>query len=152
MALSIYRELSTGSYAVIKQDGSSESSLPVITTHDGVLGEVVETKLYIRNDDPTEYYTNITVKAISKTSPDDTIGTASGHGVKLSTLATQPTEAQWAAMDYGNTISFSDIGASGLADTSSYLSFWYRVEVPAGTPADNKENIILRISYTANAV
>lgn len=159
MALDIYREVSTGTYAVYGIDGAGDDHLPIITTHDGVLGEVVEVKLFIRNDDPTEYYQGITVTPISKTSPDDTIGTESGHGVKLyrrGTLSTdlqpQPTEAEWAAIDYGAFVSFPNIGQAASGDDSSYLAFWYRVEVPAGSPADNKDNITLRLSYTAYPV
>ena len=151
MALDIYREVSTGTYALYGRYGVDDGLLPVITTHDGVLGEIVEIKLFVRNDDSTEYYTNIVVTPVSKTVPDDTIGTASGHGVKLSAGSTQPTEAEWEAIDYGDAITLSDIGSLGAGDDSTYLGFWYRVEVPAGTPADNKENIVLRLSYTANA-
>jgi hypothetical protein len=152
MALDIYREVSTGIYAVYGRDGVDDGLLPIITTHDGILGEVVEIKLFVRNDDPTEYYEGISVAPVSKTLPDDTIGTSSGHGVKLNLGSTQPTEAEWGAIDYGDSISLPDIGASGSGDTSTYLAFWYRVEVPAGTPADNKENIVLRLSYTASPV
>ena len=156
MALSIYREVSSGTYAVYGQDGVEDGFLPIVTTHDGVLGEVVEVKLFVRNDDPTEYYQGVTVTPVSKTTPDETIGTANGHGVKLyrrgslsTSLQPQPTEAEWGAVDYGEAISLPDIGAFGSGDTSSYLAFWYRVEVPAGAPANNKENIVLRLSYTA---
>lgn len=152
MGLDIYREVSTGIYAVYSQYNVSDGLLPIITTHDGVLGEVVETKLFVRNEDVTEYYEDITVAPVSKTSPDETIGTANGHGVKLRVGGTQPTESEWGAIDHGNSISFSDLGTSGSGDISTYLAFWYRVETPAGSPADNKENIVLRLFYTANAV
>jgi hypothetical protein len=152
MALDIYREVSTGTYAVYGRDGVDDNLLPIITTHDGVLGEVVEVKLFVRNDDSSEYYRNITVTPVCKTSPDDTLGIVTGHGVKLNLGSDQPTEAEWEAIDYGQGISLEDIGASGSGDTSTYTAFWYRVEAPAGAPADNKENIVLRVSYTASAV
>jgi len=151
MALDIYREVSTGTYAVYGRDGVVDGLLPIVTTHDGVLGEVVEIRLRVRNDDSTEYYTNVVVTPVSKTIPDDTIGTASGHGVKLNVGETQPTEAEWEAIDYGDPITLSNIGSLGSGDDSTYLAFWYRVEVPAGASADNKENIVLRLSYTASA-
>jgi hypothetical protein len=152
VALDLYREISTGAYSIHKIDGASDNLLPITTTHDGVLGEVVEVKLFVRNDDVTEYYQNVVVLPVSKTTPDETIGTANGHGVKLRAGAVQPTEAEWDAIDYGSSISLSNIGSAGSGDTSSYLPFWYRVEVPAGAPADNKENIVLRLSYTAYPV
>lgn len=152
MALDIYREVSTGTYAVYGQDGVGDGLLPIITTHDGVIGETVEIKLFVRNDSTAEYYESIIVTPVSKTSPDETDGVSNGHGVKLSLGTTQPTEGQWSAIDYGEAITLSDIGVVGTADTSTYLPFWYRVEVPAGAPADNKENLVLRLSYVASAV
>jgi hypothetical protein len=152
MALDVYREISTGAYSIYKIDGANDNLLPVITTHDGVLGEVVETKLFVRNDDSTEYYQNIAVLPVSKTTPDETISTANGHGVKLFAGAVQPTEAEWESIDYGVSVSLSNIGSAGSGDNSTYLPFWYRVEVPAGAAADNKENIVLRLSYTAYPV
>jgi len=152
MGLDIYREVSTGVYTIYGQDGVDDGLLPIVTTHDGILGETVEIKLFVRNDDSTEYYEGISVDPISKTSPDDTIGTATGHGVKLSLGSSQPTEAQWEAIDYSASIDVPNIGSSGSGDISTYTAFWYRVEVPAGSPADNKENIVLRLSYTAYPV
>ena len=108
MGLDIYREVSTGAYAVYGRDSVDDGLLPIITTHDGVLGEVVETKLFVRNDNLAEYYEGVTITPVSKTLPDDTLGTASGHGVKLSLGSTQPTEGQWGAIDYGSSISLSD--------------------------------------------
>jgi len=150
MGLGIYREVSAGVYSIYKVDGASDSLLPITTTHDGVLGEVVEVKLFIRNNNASEYYTDIELEPVSKTVPSDVIGTATGHGVKMRAGNTQPTEAEWDAIDYATTLSFSDIGSSGSADTNTYLPFWYRIECPAGAPADNKENVVLRLYYTAN--
>jgi hypothetical protein len=152
VALDLYREVSTGAYSIYTRYGVDDGFLPITTTHDGVLGENIEIQLFVRNDDITEYYEDITVAPVCTTTPDETLGTANGHGVKLSSGSTQPTEAQWGAIDYANTVSLSNIGSAGNGDTSTYLPFWYRVEVPAGAPADNKENIVLRISYTASAV
>ncbi len=152
MALDIYREVSTGAYSVYKIDGASNDLLPITTTHDGVLGEVVEIKLDVRNDSTLEYYQSISVLPVSKTTPDETTAIANGHGVKLFAGETQPTEAEWEAIDYGVAVSLANIGSAGSGDTSTYLPFWYRVEVPASALADNKENLILRLSYTAYPV
>ena len=161
MSLSIYKEVSTGTYVVHQSllDPPDSNFLPVVTTHDGTLGEIVEIKLFVRNDDPTEYYENIVITPVCTTSPDDTIGTATGHGVKLyrrgslaSDIQPQPTEAEWEAIDYGTSITMPNIGISGFGDTASYLGFWYRVECPAGAKAANLENIVLRISFVAQPV
>lgn len=152
MALDLYREISTGVYSICKEYEAVDDVLPIITTHDGTLGEVVETRLFVRNDDVAEYYTNISVVPVSTTSPSDIIGVATGHGVKLRVGATQPTEAEWEMIDYGEGILIEDIGEEGAGDISTYSPFWYRVECPAGATADNKDNIILRVTSTAHPV
>lgn len=149
MTLDLYREISTGTYAVYGRDGVEDGLLPIISTHDGVLGETVEMKLFVRSDTATEYYRYITVTPVSKTSPSDVTGTDTGHGVKLRVGNTQPTEAEWDALDYASSIDIPNIGALGAGDSNTYEPFWYRIECPAGAPADNKENIVLRLSYTA---
>jgi len=151
MALNLYIQTSFSNFSEIRKAYDSESEdLPLITTHDGSLGEVVETMLFLRNNDPDEYYTGISVTAVCDTVPDDTIGTETGHGVKLRAGHSQPTEAEWECIDYANSITFDNIGGIGSPDISSYFPFWYRVEVPPGTPADNKENIFLRVFGTAH--
>jgi len=155
MAIAIYREISTGAYSIYGEYDAGDGLLPIITTHDGVLGEVVETKLFVRNDDSTEYYTSVSVIPVSLDSPSDVTGTATGHGAKLlsvSAIDDQPTESEWDVVDYASSMSLDDIGSALAGDTSTYLPFWYRIECPAGAQADNKENVVLRLSYTANAV
>lgn len=153
--IGIYREVAAGTYVAYSEYGASDGLLPIITTHDGVLGEVVETKLYIRNNNPSEYYTDITVVPVCLSSPDEVDGITTGHGVKLrleTVVGEQPTEAEWEATDYGNTVILDDLGAPGTGDTSTYSVVWLRVECPAGTSADNKENIVIRIYSTAHPV
>ena len=152
MGLDLYREVSTGTYAKYYEYGSSTTLLPIVTTHDGVLGETVEIRIFVRNDDPDEYYTNISVQPVSISDPDDVSGTTTGHGVKICAGSTQPTEAEWTAIDYASSISLSSLGSAGNGDINTYLPFWARFEVSAGSPADNRENIVLRVSYLANSV
>ena len=152
MSLDIYRETSPGVYAKFREYGATGTLLPITTTHDGTLGEVVETNLFVRSDNVYEYYTNIVILPASKTSPSEVDGISTGHGVKLSVGETQPTEAEWDAMDYSSSISISNIGSVLGGDVSSSRSFWYRQECPAGAPADNPENVVLRLSWKANAV
>jgi hypothetical protein len=152
VSLDIYYQISAGVYIPFLEDDSEDDLLPIITTHDGILGEVVERKLYVRNDDPDEWYSNITIVPISNVSPNEVDGISTGHGVKLFEGDIQPTEAEWEATDYANTLSLSELGEAGSGDTSTYLPFWYRVEVPAGTPISNRETSVLRLSFTANIV
>jgi hypothetical protein len=152
MGLDIYREVSTGVYAKHKQDSIDDGSLPITTTHDGVLGETVILKLFVRGDINTEWYEDISLIPISIVTPNEVDGTSTGYGVKLIAGDTEPTEAEWDATDYASSISLANIGTAIAGDTNTYLPFWCRQECPAGVPADNRENTSLRLSYTANPV
>jgi len=152
MTLAVYKEVSEGIYVKAKEWGILDpETSPISTTHDAVLGEVVEIKLFVRNDDALKYYTTTVVSPVVKDGTDDVSGIVTGHGVKLCYSPIQPTEAEWDAIDYGTTITIGAIGESGLGDTSSYLPFWCRVEVPP-TGAGNKENITLKIAALEHAV
>lgn len=152
MSLDIYRNLSAGVYSLYAEYGINDGRLPVTTTHDGVLGEVVEVLLYLRNDDPSEYYDYITITPVSLVAPSLVDNVSTGFGIKLSPGETQPTEADWTAVDYAASIDMTDIGSAGSGDTSSYLPFWARFEVPAGANADNKDTVVLEISFTSHPV
>ena len=154
MALAIYREVSPGIYARYRRRNTTDEELPITSTHDGVLGESVELKLFVRNDDAALYYTNVYVEPIALTSPSDITGIATGHGFKLkfTTNGVQPTEGAWEATSYGNTIAIGNLGSFGSPDLSTYLPFWCRIECPAGAPANNIENVVLRVSGTGDHV
>ncbi len=151
LGLLIYRDAGSSTYVAYIPNAYSDKTY-IETTLDCELGQAQETEYFIRNDDKDYYFTDISVKATSLIAPDDTIGIETGWGVKLSAGATQPTEAQWETIDYGNTISLSDLGSALASDTTTYLPFWVRVECPAGIMPTIKENIAIDISYTKTAI
>jgi hypothetical protein len=152
MALGLYREVSAGAYASYKDYDVDDDKLPIITTHDGELGEVVESKLFVQADTAVEYYTHIRVTPVVRYGDDDVSGTVTGHGVKLRVGAAQPTESEWSATDYGDYIDITQIGSALGGDIAAARPFWCRIECPAGASADNKENVVLRLSFTAEVV
>jgi len=150
--IAIYRKVSEGIYTQYHDDDQEDGFLPITTTYDGTLGETTETLLYVKNDNELFYYTDISVTPIAKRDPDDVSFEATGHGVKVRVGETRPTEAEWDTVDYGAAITLDDLGASGEADVNSALPFWCRVECPAGATADNRENVVLRLSFTEDVV
>ena len=121
---------------------------PFTATFNGVLGEVVERKLYIRNDDSLYYYENIEVQPIDGGDYIvDGSGETDGYSWKLYAGDTQPLEEQWDLTSAGNQISLADIGSSGNPDTTTYLPFWVRISVPAGAPVEAYNSVLLRISF-----
>lgn len=139
MGLGIYTTASDPESA-LSQDG--DFSNPLLMSIDGRAGGAVERLLYIRNDDSAYYYTDIEL------SPSATglIPVDSGSWKwKLSAGSTQPTERQWLLISTGNTITLDDLGDGEAADTSTYLPFWLRIEIPANSTAVTYSNISLQI-------
>lgn len=151
IGLLLYRDAGSSTYVAYVPEAYSDKTY-VSTAHDCELGEVQETQLFVRNDHEDYYYTNISVSSEGLISPDDTLGIESGWGVKLSAGSTQPTEAQWENIDYGNEISLANIGSASASNTTTYLPFWVRIECPAGIQPIMKESIALDINFTRKAV
>ena len=97
---------------------------------DANLGGPITTKFYVRNDDAALYYTNM---AISYTGPIGT--TLAGWTVKLISGDREPTQAEWDTAITLTSLTLSDIGASGAADTTTFYPFWMRVFVAGGSDA-----------------
>jgi hypothetical protein len=153
MGLKLYYKNSSGSF--VEASTGDDTSDPVVTTHDGKNGDVKTTDLYLRNDDSAKWYSNIVVLPVDLVDANpygDVNYSETGWGVKLSSGGTEPTEAEWDDVTWGRQISMSDIGSNSSADTTTYYPFWYLISCPPNTDAQNKDDIILQISYTENAV
>jgi len=128
-------------------------SNPFSVTADGVEGEAVETKVYLRNDSALYYYTGISVQPVD--TGDDIVdgsGATLGYEWKLYAGDQQPTAEQWDLVAAGNSISLSNLGSAGTPDTSTYLPFWVRVKVPRWAPVRSYSGVQLRITYTQTGV
>lgn len=148
MSLSIYEQTSPGVYNDFSIEGAHTD--PITTIHHGRNGDTFELKLYVgRESGNTSDFTNVKVEATSLTTELD-IGTGStpgdtGWGVKLMVdPGHDPTESEWDATDYGNTIELVDISDPD----DSKLPFWYRIESPRGVEIKNKKNIALLVMFT----
>ena len=125
---------------------------PFALTFDGRQGGAKEFRLYVRNDDPLYYYTNIvlTLQDIGDESivdrPDD------GFVWKLSQGDVQPTLNDWNNIAPANTVSLSDIGSSGSPDSSTYLPFWVYVEVPPGLDVQTFSTVQFVLSGEENLI
>lgn len=146
MSLNIYEEPAPST--VFSADSTFSNALSL--TVDGVIGAVRNTRYYIRNDDNTKFFTDIVLSAVVLSGIDIVSGATNGFVWKLIAGDTQPVEDQWGLTAAGNSISLSDIGSSGNADTSTFLPFWLRIEVPRGSPVTSHQNIGLQITATDN--
>ena len=118
-------------------------------TFDGIKGGTLVKKLYVRNDDSLYYYDTIKVTPVIKNGPDIISGVGGFHW-KLIAGDTQPLEDQWDLTSNANTISLANLGSGGNPDTSTFLPFWVRVTVPAGTSVQSLEGVRLDITTNQN--
>jgi hypothetical protein len=149
--------------AIYRKDGDSFTEIttsgdltePIVTAHDGQTGGVVTLQLYLRNDESTLWYSNVTIRPVDLVEAypyGDVAYTETGWGVKLSQGSDEPTTAEWEDIEWGNTIDMPDVGSSSLANTTTYSPFWYLISCPPNLDAITKTDIVLRTSWTENAV
>jgi len=153
MALAIYYKNTLDAY--VAATNGTDVTNPITTTHDGKEGDVKSVTLYLRNDDITKYYSNIeiTPKDLVDANPYGDVGyNETGWGVKLNKGGSEPTDAEWDALLWGEAITMDDIGASGAGDSTTYYPVWYRITCPPNTPAQNKTDVVLRVEFTENTV
>ena len=149
MGLKIYESVDPDS--AFSTEGSFDN--PMDHSFNGALGEVVEAKYYLRNDDATKFYSSITIQ------PDDGgdnivsgSGDTAGFSWKLIAGNSKPLEEQWDLQTAGATISMSNVGSVGAGDTSTYLPFWIRIEIPTNAQIASYQDVSLQIDCTEGLV
>jgi hypothetical protein len=148
MGLGIYEE-ATPSSAL---SDSGDYTNPLTVALNGTTGASREVRLYVRNDGSPagRWYSTVSVQPVVDSGEDPISGPL--FTWKLIAGDTDPTEGAWSAVDGGNSISLSNIGSGGNEDTSTYLPFWLRIEIPKGAPVTSFDNVTLRITHTENLV
>jgi len=127
---------------------------PLRTYHDGKDGSTYVQLLYVRNNDPIAFFTDIEVIPIDKAGYDDTIGEyGTGFSVKLIQSPTEPLPHEWEQVGAGDTLSIvGAVGTSTVPDTSTYIAIWLRIHVPGNTESQVKADICLRLRYLRDRV
>lgn len=118
---------------------------PVRTMHNGHLGGAAEHLLYVRNDDPANYYTGLQIGVVSDIY--DAAGEAgdSGWSFKFMYGERRPTEAEWDVVRSGESVTIPDIGTTEAADMHTYHPIWLRVFVPGDTGAQYRPNYTVEL-------
>ena len=151
--LSIYYKNSEGSYIEVSR--GQDLSSPVVTTHNGQNSVVITVPLYLRNNESTKWYSAIKIFPLDLEDANpygDISFDETGWGVKLSVGGTEPTTAEWEDINWGEEISMENVGSDSLGDTTTYFPFYYLITSPPNTDAQNKTDIVLKTTYTENAV
>ena len=129
MGISIYTT-SNNTTDPVSEDG--EFTNPLLVSLDGKNGGVLQKRLYLHNNSPTLSYSGIDLTVVDEVGFSVVDG-EHGFSWKLREGDLQPTDEEWKVIDPGNEISFSGIGNDLVTDTSTYLPFWVRVEIPRNT-------------------
>jgi len=128
---------------------------PLVNIHNGRTGDTITKQIYLRNDDPLKWYSNITLKPkdLEDVNPyGDVVYTETGWGVKLSFGSAEPTVGEWDDMDWGDSISADNIGSDLSEDTTTYFPIWYLETCPPNTDAKIKEDVVIQVAFTENSV
>jgi hypothetical protein len=152
ISLDIYEyDEGNNQYLLISEGGLQ--SRPIQTTHDGTNGEVVESKLFLRNEDENFYYNNIRIMPTpdSKVRVGDINFPEANIGYKVIVKESQPTQSEWAATQSGDEAIIDLIGTTDQGDTS-YKPFWVQVEIQPGTRIGAIRDVSLVLEADQNPV
>ena len=147
MTLKIYEQNPLDSSYEEKSNTQSYSS-PIVLSPNGDLGDIIEKKLFILNDDASKYYVSVSVAG----TPLDLISRGNPNypyapfRMKVLYQEDQPTETEWAGVEAGNTASVGNIGSTGAPD-NGYHGFWMRLETPANLRAGENRSVSARLSF-----
>lgn len=126
---------------------------PLRSVHRGHRGSTHEQVIYIRNENPTNYYVNITVtpEIIGVYNDTGEFGTT-GWGMKALYGERQPTEAEWDLVRAGDSIQLPNIGSIESSNTHTYFPVWIRTTSPANEVAQARENMQIKLNYLTRKV
>ena len=127
---------------------------PFTVTLNGVTGGCVYKKLYIRNEDTAKWYSDISIRAVDSNGLLTYVDGSNGFEWRLIDGDVRPLLLTWDRTEPGNTLSFSGLvlGSSTLADISTYVPFWVKVDIERGQRISNLTNVVLRIYATEGYV
>jgi len=120
---------------------------PHRTFSDGRLGGAHEQLVYLRNDNPSTYYTDLTLSYEQDIYNDSGEFGDTGWGIKYLYGERRPTEAEWDEIRSGEPLVLPDIGSTLAADTYTFHPIWMRVYCPGGQAAQLRENQRVRLSF-----
>lgn len=132
-----------------KKDNNFLPLTELVTAHNGYTGGSYEKVFYIKNNNNTKFYTDISVLIVfppsEKPAPD--LYTKTGWSVKAKYGSEQPSEEEWSSINVNASLNIPDIGKVGLSDTTTHHPIWVRVYCPGYTDPTIKDDVSIQISY-----
>lgn len=109
---------------------------PFRITMNGLTGGCLVRQVFLRNDNPSLYYTDVSISIVDA-SEGDLYTLQDNWSWKLIYSIHEPTPEEWDQVAKNNSLSFASIGTTSLADTFSYFPIWIQCNVPAGLREQN---------------
>jgi hypothetical protein len=125
---------------------------PLRTVHNGKSGGASAKLVFIRNDDPANYYTDLVVTYENNVQDDYGVLGSTGWSVKFLYGRRQPTEEEWDSVTVGQSIVLPNIGSTSAADTYTFHPIWIRVYCPGNAPAQIREGQSIRVYFDEKKV
>jgi hypothetical protein len=125
---------------------------PFRITIEGLIGGCLVKRCYLRNDDPALYFTNITVRFADELGLYSSGNSANDWSRKLIYSIHEPFPEEWEQVENHNSLTFSSIGSTSLADTFSFFPIWVRCSIPAGLREQNITTLPLCVEGTQKLV
>jgi hypothetical protein len=144
-------------YSIPDESGAFTALSPFTVTFDGRTGGSIDRKIYLRNDHPRRWYSNITLEAVD-TADNSVRKSMVTEGVpgffwKLAQGDRPLYQEEWELVAKGNNISIaSNIGSATLGDITTYLPIWIRVRIPENVPISTVTEIVVRVIAKENYV
>jgi hypothetical protein len=114
-------------------------------TFDGRLGGVMDLRVYLRNDKPASWYTDIKVRAVDTVGDDITDGSIPGFYWKIAQKDIALSHEEWDQIEAGNTLEVGfDLGNTVRADVVTYIPLWVRIAVARQQRIQRIVDVVLR--------
>ncbi len=120
--------------------------------HDALNGSWKTQLIWLRNDDVTQYYTGVRVSVNIPGVTESPNVSPTGVVYQLVEGDIEPTVLEWKHIPYHNEITFEDIGALGVPNTTTFYPFWLRTYVPGNSSIGRLQEANLRIQAIGRAV
>ena len=135
-------------YVALSESGAMTS--PLILVHNPDETTSLTQKIFLKNDDPTKYYTDVTLSFKPDSAVED--GNNTGWEWKILQQDSEPHAGDWATAS--SSVEITDVNAVDgyVGDASqgytSYIPLWTQGTFVSGMPAGNYDNVYLNTSYT----
>ncbi|RLC08698.1 MAG: hypothetical protein DRI24_22950 [Deltaproteobacteria bacterium] len=145
--------MALGLYSTPHEDNEFTLLNAFSITFDGRVGGILNRKIYLRNDNTSLWYSDITIYPHDIISPDVTDNSLSGWYWKLAKRDLVPTPEEWGLVDPGNTLNINENIGSGIkGDINTFIPIWVQVKIPRGQAVQAIKDILLRIDSTENFI